>query len=114
MKKETSKYWVYGIDRKWYEKDFPRNHSLDDLSEFLENTGYFLEPDMTLGDEFDKIEMYEHPHQDNYLFYIVLDDFRKVVFAESLPSMFFVLEQVNYLINGRLRTIKILESMNED
>lgn len=113
MKEPQTKYWCYSHIKKWFEIDRPYTDSLDDISDLLEKLDFLKIPDITLGDELDFLCMYEHPHKDLYLFHLSFDDFRKIIFADNLPSMLIVLEQLNLLVNSRLKTMMILDEMKE-
>lgn len=113
-KKDTSEFWCYNHRKKWYKKEYPSVSSLNEIDEFLENLDYLLEPDIVIGDEFDFLACFEHPFKDEYLFHFTIDKFSKIMFADTLPAMFYVLEQLNYLVNAHFRTVKILNEMNEE
>ena len=111
--KPTAKYWFYSIDKKWHQRELPIIVSFNHIEDTLETLDYLKLPDLVVGDEFSFASMFEHPFKDEYLFHFEIDSFAKLLFADSLPASFFVLEQLNYLLNAHFRTIKLLDELNE-
>jgi len=110
----TQEYWCYNHQKSWYKITGAPSPDFNDSNEFLEGQGYLFEPDILLGDEFNFIALYEHPHEEKYLFHVEIDNFSKFIYADTLPGMFFVLDQLTYLLNGCIRIIKLMESLQDE
>lgn len=110
----TTIFWCYSIEEGWRTKEHSSINNTDELEDILEVLDYLPEAAITLGDELDFVVMHEHAYRDEFLFSIQIQSFAKILFAESLPAMLYVMEQVNFLINGHLRTVQLMEQLRDE
>lgn len=113
MEKDLKKYWCYDIKMKWIQVEKPRSESSLDISNFLEDQDYLLQPDMCLGDELNFLSVYDHPFKEEYLIHLVLDDLAKVLYANSLPAMLELLAQLNGIMNSYFKTLINVEMLKD-
>lgn len=105
--------WLYDIDRGWCEAtDRPTIES--DIPDGLKDQGYFVSPDFIFGDEFNFIAVFEHPGKEEYLFHLVMDEFCKVLYANSLPAMLKVLKELTDLLNAYFDTLAAVNDGDEN
>lgn len=114
MDKDLKKYWMYDVQMKWKQVEKPYTESTIDLSNFLEKQNYLLVPDMCLGDELNFITVYDHPFMEEYLVHMVLDDFSKILYANSLPAMLELLLQLTEIMNMYFKTLINVETLRDD
>ena len=113
VKEKLSKFWSFNHETKWSQVGKPYFACVEEIEFFKDKLGYDSEPEIVMGDEFNFVAVFEHPEREEYLFHMEIEDFVKIFFADSLPAMFYVLEQANYIINGHFRTVKLLESIKD-
>lgn len=115
MKEQVLKiFWLYDIKKGWIPIERPQLKSTVDVSDFLEVQDYFPEPDFVVGDEFNFIALFEHPFKEEYLFHLVVDDFSKMVFANSMPALMHVMAELNQLLNSYFRTNLLLSGIDDE
>lgn len=105
--------WMYDIVRGWFEIT-DRETIEADIPDGLIYRGYSLDPTLVLGDEFNFIAVYEHPGKEEYLFHLVMDEFCKVLYANSLPAMLKVLKELTDLLNAYFDTLAAVHDGEED
>ena len=107
-------YWSYDIQHKWTQIERPYLESTIDIGDFLEKQDYFLEPDLCCGDELNFLVVYDHPFHEEFLFHLVIDNFSKIVYANSLPAMLEVFVQLNQVLNAYFRTCLMMEDLKQE
>ena len=107
------KYWLYDFEKQWGQIERPP-FSEDDWEDFLIDQGYHVSPDLVIGDEFDFLSIYEHPESEEFLFHFIIDEFAKVLYANSMPAMMHVMRELNALLSIYFKTCSILRGMESD
>ena len=113
-KEKLQDFWCYDHLGTWRQIKFPPVLSFKDTSDYLQQEGYLLDPDLVVGDEFNFVAMFEHPHKELYLFHLEMDNFAKFIYADSLPAMLDLLGQLNGLLNGHFKTMAIMEGLSDE
>ena len=104
--------WMYDIDG-WSEIT-DRKSIEADIPDGLVYLGYLLDPTLVLGDELNFIAVYDHPEREEYLLHLVMDDFSKVLYANSLPAMLKVLKELTDLLNAYFDTLVAVHDGEQD
>lgn len=92
------KFWCYHHQDGWSKREYPAIESYDAIEDFLEKLGYLPKCDYSFGDEFVFCEMYEHPIDDHYLFYICLNNYNKIIFSFNTPSALHLIAELKKLV----------------
>ena len=109
-----STFWHYDHESRWFQKDERYQVDLTTISEFIRDSGFKRTPVLHIGSLLNFIQVYEHKNTGQYLFYFEIDNLSKIVFAESLPGMFYVLEELQCVLNGYLKTLPLLPKMKNE
>lgn len=91
-------YWSYHHQDGWSKREYPAIESYDAIEDFLEKLGYLPKCDYCFGDEFVFVEMFEHPIDDHYLFYICLNNYNKIIFSFNTPSALHLIAELKKLV----------------
>jgi hypothetical protein len=110
---DTKKFWQYNHQHKWSQTDKPLPESLIDISDFLQDQDYLPQPDIVLGDELNFLAVYEHPFKEEYLFHLIIDDFAKIMYSNSLPGMLELLQNLTHLVREYFETLNAVQGVDE-
>jgi len=106
-------YWNYDHKYKWQQIERPYLESTLDISDFLEKQDFLLDPDIVIGDEFNFICLYDHPFTEEFLFHLVIDDFSKILYANSLPAMIELMQILQKLMRDYFATLEAVNELGE-
>jgi hypothetical protein len=107
-------YWNYDHKHKWQQVEKPYLESTIDISDFLEKQDYLLEPDLCCGDELNFLSVFDHPFKEEFLFHLVIDNFSKIIYANSLPAMLELFVELNQVLNAYFRTALMMEDLKDE
>ena len=106
-------YWNYDHKHKWQQIERPYLESTLDISDFLEKQDFLLDPDIVIGDEFNFLTLYDHPFREEFLFHLVIDDFSKILYANSLPAMIELMQMLQQLMHEYFATLNAVQGEDE-
>jgi hypothetical protein len=110
VKENKKKYlWTLGENFTWTQHKFYWD---EDFYEMLEKNKFPESPIITLGDEFNHIEI--HENQEYFLFRVRIQNLHQILMVQGLPQFMDVFESLNNMLSSYFKTEKmVLQVRNE-